>query len=249
MPISKDFNSIHQETFIIDYFDCDTNGKLKLVDLCKLLQLVSSNHSVLGGISLWDLEKHNQAWVLNKFRLEIDYMPSWQQTITISTWIEKLDGVRSIRNFQVLMDNKPIIGASSLWVIINTQTRRPQGLTIDHQHFTKYEQKKVFKSAFTNFSKQLELQFLANDVVRYSDLDMLKHVTNIKYIEWVIDAIHQNDLPLENIRILDMVFQKELIFKEPYTISRNISQHQNHYIIQDDNQKVNFQCILESKLD
>lgn len=245
MPISKDFDSIYQQSFNVDYFDCDTHGKLKIVDLCKLLQLTSSTHAVLGGISLWDLQKYHQAWVLNKFRIEIKEMPSWQDNITISTWIQKLDGVRSIRNFQVHLNGKAIIDASSLWVIINTQKRRPQAIAIDHDHFVKYPDKKAFDSDFCLFPKNKQLDLLTEDFVRYSDLDMVNHVTNIKYMEWVIDAIKQHQINFENPLVVDMIFQKELLFQDKYHISKNNSEHPNHYLIEDVNGNTCFQCLFE----
>ncbi|MHC5309232.1 acyl-[acyl-carrier-protein] thioesterase [Myroides sp. LJL116] len=245
MPICANFESIYIENFTVDYFDCQPNGQIKLVDLCRLMQIASSNHAVSGGISYWDLQKSKQAWVLNKFRLEIKDLPHWQEQICIHTWIERLEGFRSIRNFAVYAQDKLIASASSLWVIINTVTRRPEVMQLGHEHFEKFPDKKAIEGQFTRFNKQQDLQSLQKDTVKYSDLDMLDHVTNTKYLEWIINALHQNDMALNTTKVVDMIFHKELLFKEPYSIDRNTFDHPNHYLIQDSQNNVNFQCIIE----
>lgn len=244
MPISENFHSIYKEDFIVDYFDCQPNGQIKVVDLCKLMQITSSNHAVLGGISYWDLQKTQQAWVLNRFRLHIDKMPTWQEHITIQTWIQSLDGVRSIRNFQVLLDDKVIASASSLWVTINTNRRRPETMKINHDHFIKYQDKKVFEQDFTKFSSLTQDIEIDQGTVKYSDLDMLNHVTNTKYLEWIVNALHHKDMVHKDIKVIDMVFQKELLFRDLYTVVKNRDLN-THYVIKDNNQNINFQCLIQ----
>lgn len=244
MPISPDFTSIFTQSFDIDYFDCDTNAQLKLVDLCKMIQIASSNHSIAGGISFWDLQEVNQAWVVYKFRVEIERLPKWQECIDISTWIEKLDGIRSVRNFEVHCDGELVASASSLWVIMNTVRRRPEMMSIPHEHFTKHKDKKSIKGEFVTFDKNIQTTHLITDKVRYSDLDMVNHVTNIKYLEWVINALKASDITLDNVSVIDMHFNKELRFNQQYNILHSTQNH-NHYLINSEEGNLSFQCIVE----
>ncbi|MDM1408868.1 acyl-ACP thioesterase domain-containing protein [Myroides sp. DF42-4-2] len=209
MPISDQFTSIHQQSYEIDFFACSPSGRLKWVDLCKFIQSASADHSVLGGISFWDLKTHNQAWVLSKFRIEKKAeLPQWQDKITIHTWIERLDGVRSIRNFEVYLGDLLIAVASSLWVIINTERRRPELIALPHEHFIKYTDKKVTDTPFAKLHKG-NYQPIDQVRVKLSDLDMVKHVTNIKYLEWCIDAAFTCQEAVDQIQVIDMHFLKE----------------------------------------
>lgn len=244
MPISPDFTSIYSQSFEIDYFDCDLNGHLKIVDLCAKIQMVASHHSVLGGISFWDLQEHNQAWVVTKFKIEIDQMPKWQDCIKITTWIELLDGVRSVRNFEVFLDGKKIIAASSLWVILNTARRRPEPMKLPHEHFEKFNTKIALEKPFSTFTTDNTTTVLATDKVKYSDLDMVNHVTNIKYLEWVIDAVHETNFPIGSIKSVDMLFKRELVFPASYNVVQ-CDTHSHQYEIRSATGEVNFQCILD----
>jgi len=244
MPISPAFTSIYTQSFDIDYFDCDTNAQLKVVDLCKMIQMASSTHAVLGGISFWDLQEANQSWVVYKFRVEIDRTPKWQERIDITTWIETLDGIRSVRNFEVRCKGELIASASSMWVIMNTVRRRPEMMAIPSEHFTKHEGKTSISGEFTTFDKNPEANHLVTDTVRYSDLDMVNHVTNIKYLEWVINALKANNTAPESISIIDMHFNKELRFNQQYSIAQSANQN-NHYLINSEEGNLSFQCVIE----
>ncbi|WP_010250006.1 acyl-[acyl-carrier-protein] thioesterase [Myroides injenensis] len=246
MPISPLFKSIYEQEFEVDYFDCDINGNIKISDFCKLIQMVASNHAVVGGISYWDLQSVKQAWVINKFRLEIEILPKWQDTIKIVTWIQKLDGIRSTRNFEVYISDRKIAKASSLWVILNTERRRPEYMKLPHDHFIKYSNKTAITGEFYKFKKDYKTEKLSDYTVKYSDLDMVKHVTNIKYIEWIIDVIKEKDIKINDTPcLIDMVFQKELLYKESCVISQVLNSNQKHFIIQDAQDNINFQCIIE----
>ncbi len=245
MPISPAFTSIYEQSFLVDYFDCDTEGNLNIVDFCKLIQIASAQHSVLGGISFWDLQTVNQAWVVNKFRVEITRVPKWQEVIKVVTWIEKLDGIRSVRNFDVFIGDEKVAGASSLWVILNTVRRRPEAMTLPHDHFIKYSDKKAMAGDFFKYGKPETLTKLADSQVQYSDLDMVNHVTNIKYLEWIIDAVKMNDINIDSIKVVDMVFQKELRFKEEYAVFQSLEGNSNHYMIKNKEDQISFQCLIE----
>lgn len=221
MPISSLFTSIYEEVHEVDFSECAASGALSLDGLCKIAQKVATKHSILGGISFHDLQKIKQAWVLNKMRLEIDHLPKWQDIIHIKTWIESLDGIRSIRNFEIILNNRRIIGISTLWVIINTDRRRPESMLLPHSHFEKFNGITAIQQSFKNIPTQVEYKLLKNGIVEYSDLDMVQHVNNAKYIEWIINAIHSNSLDFPTVREIDMIFQKEMLWETKYEIYIN----------------------------
>ncbi len=243
MPISANFTSIYKRTIEIDFFECSPSGRLKWVDLCKLIQKVSADHSVLGGISFWDLEKFHQTWVLSKFRVEKKAdLPKWQDQISITTWIERLDGVRSIRNFEVYLKNQLVAVATSLWVVINNERRRPEPLAVPHEHFTKFNDKKVTEAEFSKLQKG-DYKKIDEITVKLSDLDMVNHVTNTKYLEWCINAAFDDQKKVDKISVIDMHFLKETHLKSDCDLMLLQENDVMHYQVNTD-KGTHFYCYM-----
>lgn len=243
MAISPHFSPLHEEVYEIDFSDCGTSGTLSWDGLCRIAQRVAVKHSILGALSFLDLQTIKQAWVLNKMRLEIKQIPKWQDVIQIKTWIESLDGIRTMRNFEISLNNECIIGISTLWVIINTDRRRPEPLQLAHDHFTKFTGLTVMDHSFKPISLQIPYQFLHQGRVLYSDLDMVQHVTNSQYIQWILNALYEHNIPFPDAKEIDMVFQKELLEATDYQIYWHQDKSDYHFKIES-TLGVHFLCSL-----
>jgi acyl-ACP thioesterase len=219
MPTS--FTSIHSENFKINFLQCYSNGCLKYTELFNMLQMVAANHADFGGIGLADLQKHNQAWVLAKMLVEIESMPKWNDNIIITTWIKSLENSKSIRCFEVLVNGATFIGCETLWVIINTVKRRPESLVLKSDHFETFPKKSIVSS---EFSKPKKLKNSTNSwqkKVVLSDLDIVNHVNNIKYIEWCLDGLDAKHVLKNNIRFMEMHFLREMVWNDSVQIEED----------------------------
>ncbi len=208
--ISENFKSVHSSDWEINFTQCAPNGKLRIVELCNLLQLTAAEHSITGGLSFNDMQSFDQAWVLGKLRLEIELLPKWQQNITITTWIEKLEGSQSLRNMEVFLDGKKIAGASTLWVVFNTILRRAEPLALDHDHFEKFAERHSTAEQVSRISFAKDAELINERSVQLSDLDIVNHVNNIKYLEWCLDALPIEMVLGRKLISLDMNFLREL---------------------------------------
>lgn len=139
MPINPNFTSIYQQKFDISFLNCYPNGYLKYTDLCNFIQITAGNHADLGGISYSDLQLHNQAWVLSRMRIEILKLPKWRDVIVVKTWIKSLENSRSVRCLEIFLNDEKIAGCETFWVVINTKTRRPDTLALNHDHFERFD--------------------------------------------------------------------------------------------------------------
>ena len=210
MPISPEFKSIYTKNWEIFISQCSWNSSLRYTELSNLFQLTAAKHSDLGGMSYFEMQESNQAWVLSRMRLEIDHLPIWHEEVEVKTWIESLDGVRSVRNIQMLQNGKPIAGASSLWVVLNTQKKRPEGIAISHDHLVKYPDLKATAKDYNRVDLNVETKKITEYKVKFSDLDIVKHVNNVKYLEWCLDYIPVEYLENNAIKALDLNYLNEL---------------------------------------
>lgn len=235
MPIASNFTSIYSKNWEINFTQCTPNGVLKYTDLCNMLQLTAATHSELGGISFVDMQQFNQAWVLSRMRVEIIEMPKWKDTITIKTWINNLENSRSIRAFEVLVNNKKMIGSETFWAVFNTKIRKPEALALPHKHFEKYPENKATQQSFSKINLQNEKDIVFEKSVVLSDLDIVNHVNNVKYLEWCLDCIDEKIILNQSITSFEMNFLKELFLKDKVQIHESVSEtHTVFSIIKDD---------------
>ncbi|SHI93432.1 acyl-[acyl-carrier-protein] thioesterase [Flavobacterium terrae] len=242
MPISENFTSIYSHEWEINFTQCAPNGFLKYVDLCNLLQLTAAEHSILGGLSFNDMQEYHQAWVLSRIRVEVSKLPKWQDKVTVKTWIESLEGNKSIRNIEMYLNDTKIAGATTYWAVLNTQLRKSEALALPHEHFEKFPDWKATEKSFSRISISEETNTISERKVLLSDLDIVNHANNTKYLEWCLDAIDAKKVLKQQINAFEMNFLRELNLNDIVNI--NCNENQNHFTVSKDH-KVCFALLLE----
>jgi acyl-ACP thioesterase len=221
MPISLDFSSIYTKNWEINFAQCLPNGYLKYTDLCNILQLTAAAHSEVGGISFSDMDEFNQAWVLSRMRVEIDALPKWKDTVTVRTWINTLENSRSVRVLELYVNGLKMIGCATFWVVFNTKTRRPETLALPYEHFELYPEMRATKKSISKINFTNESEMALKKTVAISDLDILNHVNNVKYLEWCLDLLDVNLIINQKIESFEMNFFKELSLHDNVSIFKN----------------------------
>lgn len=223
MPISNNFTSIYNKDWEINFTQCMPNGFLKYTDLCNLLQLTAASHSEIGGISFSDMQKFNQAWVLSRMRVEITELPKWKDIVTIKTWINTLENSRSVRALEMYVNGKKIAGSETFWAVFNTKNRRPESLSLPFEHFVLYPENKATEKSFSKININHDTEIVFEKAVFLSDLDIVNHVNNVKYLEWCLDFVEEKLILNQNIKSFEMNFLKELSLKDQVVIHESLS--------------------------
>ncbi len=224
MPISSNFTSIVSKDWEINFTQCAPNGFLKYTELCNLLQLTAAAHSEIGGISYTDMQEFHQAWVLSRMRVEVLELPQWRDIVTVKTWINSIENSRSVRALEMYVNGKKIIGSETFWAVFNTQTRRPEALALPFGHFELFPNEKATEESFSKIDISKDKEILFEKTVYLSDLDIVNHVNNIKYLEWCLDLVDENLILNQNIDSFEMNFLKELSLGDKVVIHQCITE-------------------------
>lgn len=230
MPISPNFTSIYEQEFELSFLNCYPNGLLKYTDLCNFIQVVAGNHADLGGISYSDMQTQSQAWVVSRMRVEISKLPKWRDKIVVKTWIKTLENSRSTRCIEFYLNDQKIIGCETYWVVINTKTRRPDNLALPHNHFEKFD------TNATNFptdkiNTNQEFKNVGTKKVFFSDLDVVNHANNVKYLEWCLDYENPKNLLLSKVKAFDMNFMRELNLNDEAILAKSSNENESVFTI------------------
>lgn len=234
MPISPDFTSILTKDWEINFLQCYPNMRLKYTELCNILQLTAAKHAEIGGISFSDMQAFHQAWVLSRMRVEIHRMPKWKEIVTVKTWIQSLENSRSIRCLELYVGDEKVVGCETFWAVLNTQTRRPEALALPHEHFEKFPNDRGTSQPFTKIEIAEERLAVTERKVQLSDLDIVNHANNVKYLEWCLDEVDTKLLLSGKLKAFEMNFLKEVSLHDAITIKKSTSKDIQVYSVTKD---------------
>ncbi|RZJ68382.1 MAG: acyl-[acyl-carrier-protein] thioesterase [Flavobacterium sp.] len=234
MPVSPNFTSVYSHDWEINFLQCTPNGLLKHTELCNLLQLTAGHHAEMGGMSFTDMQESHQAWVLSRMRVEISELPKWRDVVTVKTWIIELQGARSIRALEMYIGDKKIAGSSTFWVVFNTRLRRAEALASPHEHIEKFPDSMPSEEPFSKIDLSRETAINSSRKVVLSDLDIVYHANNVKYLEWCLDAIDHRPILKQQLASFDMNFLRELKLGDEVQLHSEASEKQTFFSITKD---------------
>jgi len=244
MPVSPFFKSKHYKEWEVYFPMCYPNTYLKLNEMANFFQITASEHAILGGVGFQDLQEYDQSWVLSRMRIEIEEMPIWLNKIEVNTWIEELRGAKSTRNFTIEREGKKLVGVSSLWAIFNTKTRRPDLLQIDTSHIERFKDLHATEQPNSVIDLTPEATEIYEYKVQFSDIDILFHVNNTRYLEWCLNYIDPKIVLENKIKALNLNFIKEVSLGDVVTIEKVVLDNAFLFkVIKEE--KICFACLLE----
>jgi acyl-ACP thioesterase len=94
------------------------------------------------------------------------------------------------RDFELYSSSGVLLGrAITQWVILNLTTRKlervPKFVSDCHPHNPKY----AMQESDWKIEAQADSPVMASFSVKRSDIDIMNHVNNIRYLEWIIDTL------------------------------------------------------------
>lgn len=203
--------------FEIRSYDVDTSCTARLAVFCKFMQEAAYLHAEHFGLGHTHLAPKNEAWVLTRMRLEIERLPKWGETVKLRTWPSGRDRLFYYRDFEFTDSRgEVILLASTAWFVIDYKKR--ERITPDWWTTSDIPAgKKVFESKLARL-KACGCDAGASMTVNYGDLDQNGHVSNIRYVEWIM-----NNLPLEFhrshvIQSLEVNFLSEAVYGHEVSI-------------------------------
>ena len=208
------------EYFTVHSYEADFNGKARLVSIFQYLQEIAWHHAKVNKRGYYDLAKINKGWVLSRMAIHIDQYPLWGEPLQIITWPKGLDRLFALRDFQIYRGDELLGVATSCWLIIDLDSRRPQR---PEPYFREFDFSGL-EDAWDYKMKNLpNLQKPSNAYkvqVGYNDLDVNQHVTSYKYIEWACNAFPLEQYKNQYISHFEIHFMNEIRSDDQVTVTR-----------------------------
>ena len=192
------------ESFLLSF-----KGKVTLPTLFNYLIGAASKHASEHGFGFEEMTGRETAWVLSRIAIEMDAFPGLSEEIIIHTWVEEVNKFFTCRNFEILNNQGKRMGlARSIWAAIDLQTRKPSLLNIDL--LTPFLENRP--CPISKMGKIKPIEAATEGVpyrVKYSDLDINKHLNSAKYIEHLLDLFPIEKFEKQDIKRFEIMYIAE----------------------------------------
>lgn len=181
----------YDKEFELRYFEMNEFGVASPTTILTLLEETAADHCFSINYSLYQLGEQNIGWVLISGFLQMERYPKYKEKITIRTWLSKYSAIKGFRENIIYNEQNNIIGrAKGLWIFFDIERRRPIEIFSDiKDRWSFYNEKNndcnISQKIHAIDKSDYEKKFKVN---RY-DTDMIKHVNNIRYLQWVVESI------------------------------------------------------------
>ncbi|MDO4174227.1 MAG: thioesterase [Eubacteriales bacterium] len=177
LQMSKDYT--------LDIEHVDGRGMARPSAVVAFMQDLVTDHGEVMGLSGEKLAEHNGFWVLSRLMYQLERPLYVHETIQLTTLPREIRGASWYRDFVIASGNERIGYALTVWAVVNLETRRLMRPKTLGMGFEKQD------TGFTETLKAIRVQGQQpcfDRVVRYSDIDINRHLNNVKAVDILSDA-------------------------------------------------------------
>jgi acyl-ACP thioesterase len=209
-------------TFDVTTADCDMEVRLRPGGLVNFLVLAAIRSADALGFGYEGLRRQQLFWVLSRMSVELHKPLKWHDKAIVETWPKDVSGLLYLRDFIVKNHHDEIVAkCTSGWLAIDIRTKRPK--KVDDRFSYMFSRMKE-RHALTHLPEKLGPVQSGDDFELKStwfDLDVNKHVTSSRYIDWMVDTFPVEYLQRNYPTRLSVNYLKETMCGEPITIIRS----------------------------
>jgi acyl-ACP thioesterase len=210
--------NIWQETYPVRFGVIDRSDKLTLDAVFRFFQEAAICHAENLGVGREDMARTGQVWILSRMSVLVKRRPDYCETITVRSWPRGGEKLFAMRNFDIRDKNDiAVVSARSAWLIVDLEKRRPlrpQAIMDNLPQNEGLESLSPEDKGTAALEERKDLQKTAERKALYTDIDYNGHVNNVRYIEWIEDALDPQLLEkAEKIR-LDINYLNEIMAGE-----------------------------------
>ncbi|MEN9838847.1 MAG: hypothetical protein RL177_326 [Bacteroidota bacterium] len=202
---------IWSESFHVRAFESDKEGYATIAGILNHLQEAAGSHAGMLGLSVVQLLPQGLTWVLSRIIVTMHRYPVYRDRVRLETWPAGVDRFMALRDFELFGSDESLIASvRTQWVMVDLATMRPVALPQNVHEIA---------SANTRFAMPLESprvskldgdgEFAKSFSVRRSDIDLNKHVNNVNYLIWALEAVPDEVAAHQRPYEVDLVFRNE----------------------------------------
>lgn len=225
----------------------DMFGRIRLSAFVNLMiqSAIKSANSLGFGFDM--LKKNNMTWMLGRLSIEICCSLKWEDKIFVETWPKTVDGLLYIRDFIVRNQKDEIVAkGTSGWLAVDLDKKRIVSIDFLNDTFYKLKDKNALEFMPVKIpTNQTDESFIRH--ASYFDLDINKHVTAVRYLDWMMDTFevdfHEKNYPKE----IHINYIKEIHVGHEIKLNKKLLEEGKYYFDAKNQTTGNesFKCIIK----
>ena len=209
---------VWQESIPVRFGSIDKSDRLTLDAVFQFFQEAAICHAENLGVGREELARTGQAWILSRMTVLVDRRPNYFETVSVRSWPRGVDKLFAIRDYQIKdKDDNAVVSARSAWLVVDMEKRRPlrpQAVMDTIPLNEGIDAVTPDTGAYTALEQRDNLQKASERKALYSDLDYNGHVNNVRYINWIEDALAPELLEKANKIRFDINYLNEIRYGE-----------------------------------
>lgn len=204
---SKSFQDI-----VIPCYDTDEACRMRPAAFLDYAQELAGDNAAMLGFGYDDLIKDDLVWIISRIRAVFPRLPMWREKTTLSTWHRGCIGPFYIRDSVLeAADGTRLALMTSSWAVLNLSERKVvRDLEAASNPDTICPEAAIEEPCSRmRLPKNVVMTQVGEHRVAYSDIDKNRHVNNVRYVDWAMDALDIELVKSSPVRELEIDFISE----------------------------------------
>lgn len=201
-----------RQDLVVPCYDTDSGFRLKAASFMDLAQDIAQYAADALGFGYDALHEHHIAWVLSRMHIHFERLPLWRDKVSLYTWHKGFNGLFFLRDF-IMNDSegRNLVRCTSSWVVLDELSRhmvRPEKL-LERLQVGQVDDAIETPAAKTALPRDAAAEWAYTHKVSYSDVDIIGHTNNVRYVVWAMDALDYDFVSGHPVKDLYISFIKE----------------------------------------
>jgi len=212
---------VWREETRVKAYEADFAGFWKPATFFQVMTAAASEHAAQLGYEFERMMSEGMIWVLSRMKMRFFDFPKIRETVVIETWPKGVQQkVFFYRDFKVMRPDGALYAlATSAWVLIDPHVRK----MLLPQVFRGQLPDNSGLHAMTDLLEKIALPEGMKEVATleagYSAVDVMGHVNNGRYIEWISDCFSLEEYRTQKLESLQINFNNEVLPGERIVIT------------------------------
>jgi medium-chain acyl-[acyl-carrier-protein] hydrolase len=212
-------NQIWVEPFKVRSYHMDMKARATINSIAGYFQEAAGNHADFMGFGYKQMKQSGLLWMLTRFKIYVHQYPVWGDELELSTWVVNAEKFFSRRDFEIKdKSGKILVSAISGWMLVNAIEKKPHSVEGAKERFVMFPEKLAIKDEIRKIDAPGKIDSIASYKVKYSDIDIVLHVNNIRYYSIILDTLPFRFREENHIKLFEINYIAEALPEEELEI-------------------------------